>query len=128
MVIHNDMQPLTLKVWDQDRGRVDELIGLAEPIDIRQFLEETSEIDIPLLTSNSAPGGGTLKITGRILRLSLQPVQMGPRVVGTSDMHLSAKFVSLTGISDQTSLPLKIRLSLAGVTAMSKGSKSGEGH
>jgi len=113
--VHDACQKLTVKVFDYDFGTSDDLIGIANGIDIRDLTsaESSGTTEIPLFTANGELGAGSLTVSAWLLKLKdHRPQESSPegRPAGPSSAHLSFKALTLRGLDLASESPFKLRL------------------
>lgn len=108
--VHDNAQALTLKVYDSDFVKSDDLIGIAPSVHIQELIVAgpAARHDIMLLRAGGDAGGGTLRISASMLRLCQErPVRPFP--AGCSVAHVSVKLLSLHGLPLGSEYPFRVR-------------------
>jgi Ca2+-dependent lipid-binding protein len=105
--VHDDCQELSLKVFDEDFGSADDLIGSAKK-EIARLVITKGKQAVPLLKENGEEGGGNLTISASFLKLV---VEKPPKPLpNPSQAHLSIKVLTITGLPNGSEHPFKVRI------------------
>eukprot|EP00929_Paragymnodinium_shiwhaense_P105555 TRINITY_DN70609_c0_g1_i1.p1 TRINITY_DN70609_c0_g1~~TRINITY_DN70609_c0_g1_i1.p1 ORF type:complete len:746 (-),score=165.60 TRINITY_DN70609_c0_g1_i1:445-2682(-) len=108
--VHDVCQSLMIKVFDYDFASADDLIGVCDPLNVKDLgmNKEARRQELMLKTSTGEPGGGTLVVSTQFLRLSddyTKALRAPP-----SEAHLSFKVLSAAGLDDNAAYPFTVRL------------------
>jgi len=111
--VHDGSQALSLKVFDYDFGTSDDVIGVAQRLEVRSLVQDGKPQTVQLQKANGESGGGSLSISASKLALSLtRPTQAIPS--GPSEAHLHAKMLTIKGLAADAAYPFKVCVQIAG--------------
>jgi len=125
-LVHDDYQTFSIKVYDQDFGTSDDLIGVLEPLALHTLVEDSSQKPqtLDLLKSNGEPGGGSITISAVFLQFSNErPVAPLP-TPGPTEACLSVRLLTIKGLELGAAHPFKVQVQVSSSSTTSASSSS----